>query len=265
MPIELPFAVRPAKLASITTGNALASRPVSNLGLLSYPSMTWKSSGNLNLWARGSFPSAKEIDFVSMVQANALPGTTIRVRLGTTQAQVDGVSAPYDSTALPFISPAMTREGGLYHSHLAIGAVQSATWWRIDIGGHTGDFEAAGLVMGKRLTPTRFYDRDFEYGFEDLGGLDINRLGIVAETPGITLQTLLFKLAWTTEAEYFEEFRPMLISLATRGVSYWCFDPEPTAFRQDKTFLGFFARMPFAKGGPKPRTFEIEFLIRSLI
>lgn len=264
MAIVQPFAVAPALIGPVTSGNELANRPASHLGYLDYIGMVWRSSGPSNLWARGQFFAQETIDFVALVNATALPGTTIRVRLGTSQAEVDG-TAPYDSGALPFISPSIGRDDGLYHSHLELGSAVNATWWRIDIGGHTGDFEASGLVMGKKLQPARFYDTAFEHGFKDLGALTIAPGGVVSETPGVGLRTLAMTFSWMTEAEFYEKFAPMVRSLLLRGLSYWCFDPAATAYRQDKSYLGYFTKEPFARGRQKPGTFGMEFNLLSLI
>ncbi|CDO34027.1 hypothetical protein [Novosphingobium sp. KN65.2] len=266
MAIQLPFAVRPLALESIASGNELANRPASSLGYLDYVNMVWQSSGNTNLWARGQFEggASKDVDFISLISANALAGTTIRVRLGTSQAEVDG-TAPYDSGALTYIDPAITREDGLYHSHLELSAVETCSWWRIDIGGHTGDFQASGLVIGEKVTPTRFYDKDFELGVEPLDEIEISRNGVVGKVDGIVLRTLLFRLSWLTEAEYFATFAPLAEALGNSGISFWCFDPESTVYRQQKTYLGYFGRAPFARGGVKPRTYAQEYQIRSII
>ena len=84
------------------------------------------------------------MSFYSVIAANALPGTQYRLRLGGTQAQVDGDgTALYNSSALPFISPAIESDDGLYHSHLELGAIVTAFWWRIDIIGHAGSRQPA--------------------------------------------------------------------------------------------------------------------------
>jgi hypothetical protein len=265
MTVRLPFAVRPLLIGEVSSGNERANRPASHLGLLDYMGMTWRTNGTANAWVRGNFPAEQLVDFVAMIAANAGTATTIRVRLGASQAAVDGSSADYDSGALPFISPSISTESELYHSHLELPSAVPCMWWRIDIGGLTSDFEAAGLVMGQKVTPTRFYNKDFEYGIEDLGAVEISPNGIVSETPGYVLRTLQFRLAWLTEAEYQEQFRPMIEALASRGISYWCFDPEPTTYRQAKTYLGYFGPPPFARGAAKPKTFDQEYKIRSLI
>lgn len=265
MAIRKPFAVRPLLIGPVRTGNARANRPARNLGLLDMMGMTWRTNGPGNVWVAGAFDAASPVDFVALVAANAQPGTTIRVRLGTGAAEVDGNSAAYDSGVMPFISPALTVESSLYHSHLEIGAPRTVTHWRIDIGGHSGDFEAAGLVIGRKIEPGRFYDRDFERGIEDLGEINISRNGIVTEVPGIVLRTLLFRLGWIGRDEYETKWRPLVEALATRGISYWCFDPEPTAYRQGKTYLGYFGTSPFARAGPIDDVYTKEFRIRSLI
>lgn len=259
-----PFVVRPLDIGEPVGGNALSNRGVTHLAKLKYTGMIWQSDGNADLWVRGTFGSAQEVDFCALLAANAQAGTTIRLRLGSTQAEVDG-TAPYDSTPLPFIDPSRTREDGLYHSHLEIDTPVSATWWRIDIGGHTGDFEASGLVLGKKRTASRFYNRDFEYGFEDLGGLEIARNGVVSEVPGSVLRTLLFRLAWVSEAEYFSHFEPLLSGRGARQLVYWCFDPESSEYRQDKSYLGYFGRLPFARGADKAKVFVMDFQLRALL
>lgn len=263
MPLR-PLFIRPVDLGTMATGNAAAGFPVTNLNRFKAIGLTWRSSGNTNLWARGQFSASQAIDFCAIVAANALPGTTYRLRLGTSQAQVDG-TAPYDSGTLTFISPAITSADGLYHSHLEIPTVQNATWWRIDIGGHTGDFQASMLVLGRRIQPSKFYNLDFEYGVKDLGDLNWGRYGVMDEDPGLILRTVAFTLAWQTEAEYQTSFRPMIEALGRRGILYAVFDPEATVYRQAKTYMGVFDKPPAARGVRKPQTFSQDFAITSFI
>lgn len=265
MAIKLPFAVVPLDINNVATGNELATtNPATHLGAFHVIGATWKTSSNANVWIRGDLGSAKEIDFVSLIAANALPGTKIRVRLGDSQAAVDGAAA-YDSGEIDFISPAITRGDGLYHSHLELPSVQTRRWWRIDITGHTGAFEVSKLIMGKRITPTRFYDKDFEFGIEDTGNLDITRTGVMHETPGQILRTLQFALGWLTNDEYETKFRPLAEAMGTRGMMFWCFDPQANAYRQNKTYFGVFKTAPFATGGVKPGNYAKEFQILSVI
>lgn len=262
--IRKPIFVRPINLGTIATGNETTGHEASLLNRLDAIGLTWKSSGNTNLWVRGQLAALTDIDFMAMLSANALPGTLIRLRLGTSQAQVDG-TAPYDSGALPFISPSITREDGLYHSHLEIPSVQSASWFRIDITGHTGNFEASMVAMGEKIEPTRFYNPEFEYGIEDLGSLDISRWGVFDEQPGKIMRRLDFVLSWQTEEEWETSFRPMIEAMGQRSPLYCCFDPEPSVYRQARTYHGVLRKPPFARGVKKPRTVSQEFSFLSVI
>ena len=259
-----PIFVRPLGLGTISTGNAATATPATHLAQTKHIGMVWGSSGNSNLWVRGDMGSAAAIDFVSLLSCNAQSGTTIRVRLGDTQAEVDG-TAPYDSTALPLISPAVTRESGLYHSHLELPSLQTRRWWRIDIGSHTGDFSAATLVLGKRITFTHFYDRGFERGTEDLGSIEIGRWGVPDITDGVIMRKLRFSLPWMTEAEYEDHVAPMVEAVGARTPIYCCFDPEATTRRQAKTYFGWLKEPPFATGSAIPGKFSIDFEISSQI
>jgi hypothetical protein len=259
-----PIFVEPLDLGAIVGGNSKAGHAVHHLNRHKQRGLTWRTDGTANSWVRGDMGTGRAIDFCSMLAANALPGTTIRLRLGMTQAEVDGV-APYDSTALPFISPAITRDDGLYHSHLELLAVVNARWWRIDIAGHTGDFEAASLVLGKTVAPSRMYSQDYAYGIEDLGSIEPTRWGVFDETPGAILRTLSFTLAWQTEAEFEESFRPMMERLGKRLPIYCCFQPEANTWRQARTYLGILSRPPFATGLRKPQTVSQSFQILSVV
>ena len=259
-----PIFVLPLDLGTIAAGNTLAGFPASHLNRPNAIGLVWQSEGNSNLWIRGQFATPQSIDCCAVIAANALPGTMIRLRLGTSQEQVDG-TAPYDSGPLPFISPLINRSDGLYHSHLELPSVQTGFWWRIDITGHTGNFQAASIVMGQKIEPSRFYNFDFEYGIADLGGMDFGRFGVPDEEPGRILRTIDFTLGWQTEVEWEERFRPMLEKIGVRGFVYLCFDPTAHAYRQAKTFLGVMAKPPYAKGTRKPATFSQDFSIKSVI
>lgn len=266
MAIRKPIFVVPLDLGTVVTGNAVGGHSVRHLGRFKDIGLTWKTDGASNVWARGQFDAAQRIDFAAMPSANALPDTQIRLRLGTSQAEVDGGSAPYDSGAVDFISPAITRDDGLYHSHLELPSVETGvTWWRIDITGHTGDFEAAFLVLGEKAEPSRFYNHDFQDGIDDLGSLAFTAWAVPDEEDGVVLRTKEFTLGWQTKAEMEATFRPMMERLGTRGMVYLCFDPEANTYRQANTYFGTMRKPPIARGHRKPLTFSQDFQILSLI
>lgn len=262
----LPFVVIPTPLGTVTTGNETAAKPASHLGEFKAPGMTWKSSGSSSLWVRGDFGSAKPVGFIGMLSANAQPATTIRVRLGDSQAAVDGGSADYDST-VAFINPAITRADGLYHAHRQPSVLHTKRWWRIDIGGHTGDFEASMLVIGERLTPANYYSPGWQRGYEDLGDIDLTRWGIADEQPGLIWRTLLMRFGWLSESDYETLFAPLLRALGKRGVALWSFDPTANEYRQDKTYFGYLRNALVAthsRDTPEGIKYDQEFEILSM-
>lgn len=267
MAIRKPFFVVPLDLGTVVTGNAQPGYSVRHLGRHKAAALTWKTDGASNVWARGNLAGTRTIDFCSVMLANALPDTQIRLRLGTTQAEVDGNSAPYDSGAVDFIDPAITREDGLYHSHLELDDPEAGVlWWRIDITGHTGDFQASMLVLGEKIEPSHFFNFDDEEGVEDLGGaLEFNRWGVASDEGGAVFRTKDFTLAWQTQAEYQASFRPMVEKLGSRGIVYLCFAPEATTHRQADTYLGIFRKAVIAKGVRHPGYRVQEFQVLSML
>lgn len=261
--IEKPIFCRPAPLGAIAAGNERAEAPAVHLGLYGSPGLVWRTNGSGNAWARGQMTAATAISMASVVAANAQAGTTIRLRLGTSQAQVDGGSAPYDSGTVTFINPAETVDDGRYHSFQQFASV-SATWWRIDIGGHTGDFEAMGLILGTAVQTSRFYDRGWELGTADLGDIDLNRFGVALETDGIVLRTINFKLSWVSEAEFKANFEKIMMG-AKREPIWLLFNPEAVSGRQAQFYFGRFGQPPFAQNSRKPGTFAMEFSMQSMI
>lgn len=267
MAVQKPFFVAPEDLTFHATGNEVAGTPASMLGREDAIGLVWKSNGAANLWVRGQFAggASRAINFCSLILANALPGTTIRLRLGTSQAQVDGASAPYDSGAVAFINPAITRDDGLYHSHLELGTLQNATWWRIDIGGHTGDFQGSTLVLGKKVSTAKFYDFDYQFGVEDTGKAEYNRFGVMDQQTGVIMRTVGFTLNWMTQAEWETLFRPLVERVGTSRPVYLCFDGDPTVYRQAKSYLGIMKKAPFATGKRNPKFYGGEYQILSVI
>jgi hypothetical protein len=266
MPIQRPFAVIPHPLGTVTTGNERANRPAIHLGQFRDPGMVWQSNGNANLWVRGNFGSARPVDFVSLISTNAQAGTTARLRLGDSQAAVDG-TASYDSGNQIIISPSITREDGRYVWHWELPSLQTRQWWRIDIGSHTGDFQAAALVMGQEVQFADFYNQTgFEFGQEDAGEIDFGRFGVIEEVGGMKWRTLAMDFGWMSDSDRHTKFQPLRDKLGKTGVALWVFDPDATVQRQDKTYFGWL-RSPvvFKPSTFKQDRFQASFDIISMI
>lgn len=261
---DYPIFVKPLALGTITSGNEASGFPATNLGKLKAPGLTWQSSGATNLWVRGDLGTVQDIDFCAIISANAIAATTFRLRLGDNQTEVDG-TADYDSSTQTFINPSITRDDELYHSFWELDATYTKRWWRIDIGSHSGDFEAAFVILGKKIQLSRFYDFDYEFGIEDSGGGDINRYGVWDDVPGQILRTLDMTLNWMTEAEVETSIRPLLEAVGTSQPVYCCFDPTSNTYRQNRTFYGKFKKAPYARGRRKVGTYGGEFQLLSVV
>lgn len=257
--ITKPFFVVPIT-ATMTANNSVSGYPVTNLVRFKDKGLVWQSTGTI--WCKGNFGSAQSIDFIGLIGTNAQAGTQIRVRLGSSSGAVDGGSATYDSGTID-----ITAVGGtaMPHAHIELNSPVSAQWMRIDITSHSGTFEAMAVVAGKKLTPDRFYDFGFGFGGKDLGAIDINRLGVVDEKPGVKFRTVDFTLSWQTESDYETYFRPMVEAVGTTGVVYCCFDPTATVYRTKRTFFGWMKDYPYARGTRKSHTFQQEFSLLSMI
>src|SRR6185312_8005527 len=173
--IRQPLFVLPVDLGFVTAASAAAGHPATNLNRLDAIGLTWQTVADVAISAEGEFTASQVISFAAIVAANAQDGaTTWRLRLGNSSAEVEGAGAAYDSGDIPFVatSPRFAPDDGLYHSHLELPSPVSATWWRIDISGHTGAFEASMLVMGEAVASSRFYNYDFEQSVQDLGTLN---------------------------------------------------------------------------------------------
>lgn len=265
MTIQLPFAVVPEPLGTITTGNEIASRPASHLNEFKNPGMVWQTSGATNAWVRGNFGSALAVNFAAVLSANAIPATTWRLRLGDSQAEVDG-TADYDSTALAFISPSITRTDGLYCSHLELPSTFTKQWWRIDIGSHTGDFKAMAVVLGLKIQFADFYSPDFAFGQQDMSEIDWGRYGVISEAAGVKMRTLGMNFGWMTDSDRSTKFQPLRDKLGKGSVALWCFDSDATITRQDKTYFGWLADPVFFKPSSfRQDRFQASFNILSMI
>lgn len=259
-----PFFVIPLDLGTVATGNEVANRPATHLGEFNYRGMVWQSNGTSDLWVRGDFGSAKDIDFVGLLGSNAIPAaTTIRIRLGDSQAEVDG-TADYDSTALTFVDPtpiAPPPHG--YHSHHELPSMVSKRWWRIDIAGHSGDFEGAKLVIGKKITASVYYETAWQRSIRDLGGVTFSRNGVPAQSLGEKLRATSFKMSWLTEAEMEGAFSVLDETIGKTSPVFVSFDPEATTYRQRRTFFGWLEDNPSMQK-VRYQTFERNFSIISL-
>lgn len=266
MTIQKPFCVIPLALGAIASGNQRANRPCSHLQIHRSQGLVWQSDGIASLWIRGDMGVVQSIDFVSLLGTNAQAGTLARLRLGNSQAEVDGAAA-YDSGTQLIISPSIIREDGRYIWHFELPAIQNMRWWRIDISNHVGDFQAMSLVLGKKIQFADFYNQlGFGFGLEDMSSLDFGRYGVSELIDGVKLRTLEMEFGWMSETDRKNKFQPLRDKLGTSGFAYWCFDPESTDQRQDKTYFGRLTKAPsFRPSTFKQDVWQSQWAIQSII
>ena len=268
MTIRKPFAVIPNTFTVDAAGNTKTNRPASHAAEFKNPGMVWESNGATGVYVRGTFSAAVDIDFLGLIGTNATESTTMRLRLGDDATEVNG-TADYDSGALVIRDPAVDSVTGMYHGHLELPSIQSKQWFRIDIGSHTDTFRAMAIVLGLKRDFADFYNGGpdgVEYGFEDLGEIEIGSHGVVSENDGLIMRNLTMQFGWMSDSDRAQKFAPLARGLGKRGVALWCFDPEATDQRQDKTFFGWMQEMPtFRPSTWKQDRFTAGFEILSMI
>ncbi len=246
MAIQKPFAVIPNTFTVDATGNEKAHRLADHVAEFQNPGMVWETTGASNVWIRGSFSAAASIDFLGLIGTNATASTTMRLRLGDSLAEVDA-AGDYDSGTVLIRDPDPANADGVYHGHLELDAIYEKQWFRIDIGSHTGDFSCMAVVLGLKRQFADFYNGGPDgvtFGFEDMGDIELGAYGVVSENDGFVMRKLTMQFGWMTTADRVEKFSPLIKGLGKRGVALWCFDPEATDQRQDKTFFGWLTELP---------------------
>lgn len=259
----LPFCVVPTPFTVFSDGgHADSGKPSSHLAEFDTIGMTWKTSATGPHTIIGDFGSAKPVNYLSVVSANANSSATVTLRMGTTTSATN-----YSSGAQTFISPSITRADGLYSSHFELPSLQTYQYFAIDIANQNA-FEAAAIVIGQKVTPANYYSPGFEYGVEDLGDIDVGRYGVIDETPGRIMRKLNFRLGWMSESDFETKFRPLVETLGKRRVALWCLDPTANVYRQARTYFGWI-RNPvvathIANTGDGPR-FQKDLEILSMV
>lgn len=237
MASSIPFFVVPIDLSThfYAVQNERSTNPWVNATEYQFAGMTYRSNGNSPAPALYlDFGQATQIDFVGLLGANAIPTTEWRVYGADVLATIDTIQQ-FNSSSVPFIAPATTGRA-LYNSFLE--PMQARRAWEIQITVHTGDFEAAFLVMGKKVSPSRWYDPEWEAGPDDQSTISFTRQGVPDIAPGRMLRKVKFTMSWLTEDEYESSILPMLLAAGKTNPIYCCFDPAATTYRQSRTYFG---------------------------
>lgn len=268
MAIRKPFAVIPNGFTVDGTGNTKTNRPASHAAEFKNPGMVWETNDESSVFVRGYFSAAQQIDFLGLIGTNATETTTMRLRLGNNAGEVNG-TADYDSGAQVIRNPAITSLDGNYHGHFELPSVQQKQWFRLDVESHTGPFRAMAIVVGLKRQFADFYNGGsdgVEFGFEDKGEIEIGSYGVVSENDGFMMRRLAMQFGWMSEVDRAQKFAPLVRALGRRGVALWCFDPEATTQRQEKTYFGWLEEVPtFRPSTWKQDRFTAGFEVLSMI
>lgn len=234
---EPPFFVEPLPFTVVSASSGPANRPASHLAEFSFVGMVWQSNAATEHYLELDFGKPVTIDQVSLLNTNAQLGTRWYIAMGTSTVQASSGSAPFTTfPAEPVINP--PSSGRDYYHGLLTFTPQTYRYMTIRVIDHSGTFEASMLVAGKRVTPQKYYEPEWESGPEDLGNLAFGRNGIPDISTGVVLRRIGFTLAWMTEQEHELTFSPMLRRLGRRNPVLLCFDPSLSLYRQDRTYFG---------------------------
>lgn len=269
MTIQKPIFVVPYNLGTVTcqTSNEIAGKVAAHVGEFNHIGMVFRSSssGTANPQITGDFGSAKPVDFFAMLGVNATAATGAYLILADAPYPFSSGTQYNTSTAQTIINPSITRTDGLYNLYFELPSTQTFRYWAIYIYNHTGEFECAKVVLGKKVQLSKFYSPDYARGVEDLGEIDVGRYGVPAITPGRIMRSLKMTFGWITTDEYESTIEPLLLAVGNRTPIYCCFDPEATVYRNAKTFFGWLRNPGYATGAIMPGCYSREFELLSMI
>jgi hypothetical protein len=268
---EKPFFVVPHPLGTFAVvSNEVDGAFGSHLGQHAYRGLVWRTVDltATQAWVVGDFGAARSVDFCALLGVNANSATRLRLNLGDTQAQVNaggGSGLPYTSGAQLALSPGpFASLDSTFAWHWNLGETQTRRWWGINVTNHDQVFQAAKLVLGEKITVDTYYETEHDRGYDDTGSIAFTRLGVPEINAGIRMKTIRFRMGWLTESEIETKILPMIGRVGRSKPLLLCFDPEPTAYRSQRTYFGFLREVP----RPRKRGFnryEGEFDFISII
>ena len=195
------------------------------------PGMVWRSSGLSGVYVVFKTEN-KPIDTIALINSNLRATDTIRIRMGTSVADVNGVPA-FDHTysAWQGIAPM-----GKAISFVLLDEPVTQQYIRIDFtspGNPDGYIECCRLVVGTRVENVGI-DIGHEEVFEDTSGID-DQFGAVTIDSYAIRQQHKITISNVKEADYYQNWQPFLHSV---GMSKWFLYVEEVggAYEQNKTF-----------------------------
>lgn len=175
------------------------------------PGMVWRSSGLSGVYVVFKTEN-KPVDTIAVIGNNLRSTDTIRVRMGATVAELNGVAA-FDHTYPAWQGIAPIKDA---ISFVLLDEAETHQYIRIDFnspGNPDGYVEACRLLVGSRVE----YD-GFDYGREemidDTSGID-DQFGAVTIDEYRIRQQFKFAISGVKDAAYYGEWQPFLMSVGT--------------------------------------------------
>ncbi len=257
-----PFIVEPMAFTIVGTNSETTGAPAAHLGEFHDPGMMWRT-GSITGGSAAvvvDLGALRTFDFIGLLQTNAQAGTQIQAQADNGNTTLLGGSPTFTTGTQTLITPAVTGRSA-YHWHQELSSPQTRRYVAIIVSNHTGAFDASMLVIGSRITSTRYYEPEWEAGPLDLSELGEGRNGVADMAAGAMWRELSFTLGWMSESEWENVIYPMRCRVGALNPVLICLDPEATTYRQGRTYFG---RLGKSRGAKKAfNRFEMQFDIRS--
>lgn len=240
---------RESDLAVLAASSQVSTLPVAFLQAMQ-PQKKWRSTGTTE-WITVELATAVAATAVSLVGHNLSSGATIRVRSGTTAANVTA-SPTGDVTvsAWPTSGKPTVPNWPNYLSLVTFNDTTPVRYWRIDIadaGNAAGYLEAGRLVIGAAWQPTTNFDLGgTPYGF--------NTLDIQVTTPtGYTFtdrrsasapRTIALTITGADQREVLDGIAEIQRLRGMWGDVICCLDPAATTDFHRQSLQGVFTAKP---------------------
>lgn len=147
---------------AITASSEDANFPVANL-LKPQGGIFWKTLVDSGVFFRVNIGTGQSVDMVSLLYTNFTSAATWRVRLGDSQAEVDGGAADIDSGTITAWAQTDMSKWDFAHSIFRAGSASTNSWLRVDLNDAAnpdGFLTVGRLMAGASYEPTI----NFQYG-----------------------------------------------------------------------------------------------------
>lgn len=238
-----------------------------------YPAANLATDGPTDQWWSDSSTgyalemvhSGAPIDTIALLETNASPLQTIRVKAGTSYAQVRGSSPLFSTSAQQLhASPDMGGRSA-YHALVRLASPQAYTHWRLEIANPAtlGRFVASYACLGLARTSGKNMADDSAETSVDLGSLDRLRDGAPDRVTGfMRSRKVEFDMAFMSEAAWETQFSGVRSILGSNLPALVLPNSKPGVFLHDRILFG---PVGLKMVHPKSRFFTLSLSVASQI